>query len=48
MQRNSIRRIARYRLPALMLALCMLTSLPAHAASKEIIELQTQVQQLST
>ena len=46
MQGNSIRRIARYRLPALLLAAMMLTSLPAHAASKEIIELQTQVQQL--
>jgi len=47
MQGNSLRRIARFRLPALMLAATMLTSLPAHAASKEIIELQTQVQQLS-
>ena len=46
MQGNSIRRIARYRLPALLLAAMMLTSLPAHAASKEIIELQTPVQQL--
>jgi tol-pal system protein YbgF len=34
------------RLPLLMLALVLITSLPAHAASKEIIELQTQVQQL--
>ena len=35
-----------FRLPALMLALVLTASLPAHAASKEIIELQTQVQQL--
>jgi tol-pal system protein YbgF len=37
-------RIARF--PVLALALLLCTSLPAHAASKEMIELQTQVQQL--
>ena len=36
----------RFRFPALLLAATLLCSLPAHAASKEIIELQTQVQQL--
>jgi len=36
----------RFRLPALAVFLVLFASLPAHAASKEIIELQTQVQQL--
>ena len=40
------RRLRIARLPLLMLALVLTASLPAHAASKEIIELQTQVQQL--
>ena len=40
------RRLRIVRLPLLMLALVLTASLPAHAASKEIIELQTQVQQL--
>ncbi len=40
------RRLRIARLPLLMLALILTASLPAHAASKEIIELQTQVQQL--
>ena len=38
--------LLRYRLPILLAAAMLTTSLPAHAASKEIIELQTQVQQL--
>ncbi len=42
--RTGLPRIARF--PVLALALLLCTSLPAHAASKEIIELQTQVQQL--
>jgi tol-pal system protein YbgF len=46
MQRNPILRIARLRVPALLLAALLVPSLPAHAASKEIIELQTQVSQL--
>jgi tol-pal system protein YbgF len=46
MHRNPIQRVVRYRLPALLLAAVLMTSLPAHAASKEMIELQTQVQQL--
>lgn len=46
MQGNFLRRAVRYSLPALLLAALMLTSPPAHAASKEMIELQTQVQQL--
>jgi tol-pal system protein YbgF len=37
---------SRNRLLALLLAALLLAPLPAHAASKEIIELQTQVQQL--
>jgi tol-pal system protein YbgF len=36
----------RLRFPALLVAAVLLTSLPAHAASKEMVELQTQVQQL--
>ena len=44
MPRSSILR--NLRLPALLLAALLLTTPPAHAASKEIIELQTQVQQL--
>ena len=36
----------RLRIPALVVAAMLLTSLPAHAASKEMVELQTQVQQL--
>jgi tol-pal system protein YbgF len=36
----------RLRIPAFVVAAMLLTSLPAHAASKEIVELQTQVQQL--
>src|ERR1700722_5879069 len=44
MHRHSTLRIGRF--PVLALALLLCTSLPAHAASKEIIELQTQVQQL--
>jgi tol-pal system protein YbgF len=46
MHRKRIQSIVRYRFPALLLLAILLTSLPAHAASKEIIELQTQVQQL--
>jgi len=46
MHRNPIQSILRLRLPAFLLAAILMTSLPAHAASKEIIELQTQVQQL--
>jgi tol-pal system protein YbgF len=46
MQRRPIQRIIRLRLPVLVLAAVLSASLPAHAASKEIIELQTQVQQL--
>jgi tol-pal system protein YbgF len=46
MHRYPVHRVVRYRLPALLLAAVLMTSLPAHAASKEIIELQTQVQQL--
>jgi len=34
------------RVTAFAMAAMLLTSLPAHAASKEMIELQTQVQQL--
>ena len=41
-----IHRIGRLRLPALLLAGLFLAALPAHAASKEMIELQAQVQQL--
>jgi len=40
------RRLRIARLPLFMLAFVLAASLPAHAASKEIIELQTQVQQL--
>jgi len=36
----------RLRIPAFVVAAMLLTSLPAHAASKEMVELQTQVQQL--
>src|SRR5271156_6713744 len=36
----------RLRIPAFVVAAMLLTSLPAHAASKEIVELQTQVAQL--
>jgi len=36
----------RLRVTAFVLAAMLLTSLPAHAASKEMVELQTQVQQL--
>jgi tol-pal system protein YbgF len=36
----------RLRIPAFVVAAMLLTSLPVHAASKEIVELQTQVQQL--
>jgi tol-pal system protein YbgF len=36
----------RLRVTALVVAAMLLTSLPAHAASKEMVELQTQVQQL--
>ena len=46
MHRNPIQNLLRYRFPALFLGVVLFTSLPAHAASKEIIELQTQVQQL--
>jgi tol-pal system protein YbgF len=46
MHRNPMQRVIRYRFPALLSIAMLLTSLPAHAASKEIIELQTQVQQL--
>jgi tol-pal system protein YbgF len=46
MARNRMNTILRFRFPTLLLAAVLLTSLPAHAASKEIIELQTQVQQL--
>jgi tol-pal system protein YbgF len=46
MHRIQLHRIVRLRFPALLLALVLSASLPAHAASKEIIELQTQVQQL--
>jgi tol-pal system protein YbgF len=46
MQQNQISRRGRISIPALVLAALLFTSLPAHAASKEIIELQTQVQQL--
>jgi tol-pal system protein YbgF len=46
MQRRLIQRVVRLRLPVLVLAVVLSSSLPAHAASKEIIELQTQVQQL--
>jgi tol-pal system protein YbgF len=46
MHLTSIQRIVRLRVPALLLSVVLFASLPAHAASKEIIELQTQVQQL--
>lgn len=45
-RRLPVVRVSVARLPLLMLALVLSASLPAHAASKEIIELQTQVQQL--
>jgi tol-pal system protein YbgF len=44
MQLSRIQRIARF--PLLITAAFLIATLPAHAASKEIIELQTQVQQL--
>src|SRR5271165_4691024 len=48
---DPLHRAARSRIPVrrfsiFLLAAMLLASLPAHAASKEIIELQTQVQQL--
>ena len=52
MPTSPIQRIVRNRFPArrfslvLLAAMLVTTTLPAHAASKEIIELQTQVQQL--
>jgi tol-pal system protein YbgF len=46
MHRISIQRVLRYRFPAVAMALLLFAALPANAASKEIIELQTQVQQL--
>jgi tol-pal system protein YbgF len=46
MQRSPIFSASRLRLSAVLLATFLVASLPAHAASKEIIELQTQVQQL--
>jgi len=46
MHRIPVQSVLRLRLPAFLLAAVLMTSLPAHAASKEIIELQTQVQQL--
>ena len=46
MHRNSVQHFVRNRFPALLLAALLTTSFPAHAASKEMIELQTQVQQL--
>ncbi|WP_263357740.1 tetratricopeptide repeat protein [Acidicapsa ligni] len=46
MQLIDHRRIWRYRFAALLLAVLFIVPRPAHAASKEIIELQTQVQQL--
>ena len=52
MPTSPIQRIVRNRFPArrfsvvLLAAMLGMTTLPAHAASKEIIELQTQVQQL--
>lgn len=45
-QRIFIRPTLRLRFPTLILAALLMATLPAHAASKEIIELQTQVQQL--
>ncbi len=36
----------RFRFAALLFAVLLMTSLPAHAVSKEMVELQTQVQQL--
>jgi tol-pal system protein YbgF len=46
MQPTLIQRIVRLRFPALALSVVLFAALPTHAASKEIIELQTQVQQL--
>jgi len=46
MQPALIQRILRLRFPALALSVVLFAALPAHAASKEMIELQTQVQQL--
>jgi len=46
MHPTQIQRLVRLRFPALVLSVVLFASLPAHAASKEIIELQTQVQQL--
>jgi tol-pal system protein YbgF len=46
MQSSPIRQLIRFRLPAILLAVLILAPLPAHAVSKEMVELQTQVQQL--
>lgn len=46
MHLSRIQRITRFRFPLLITAAFLFATLPAHAASKEIIELQTQVQQL--
>jgi tol-pal system protein YbgF len=45
-QRIFTRPTLRFRFPILIMAALLMATLPAHAASKEIIELQTQVQQL--
>jgi hypothetical protein len=45
-QRTSRNRFLAFRFSVLLLAAMLVTALPAHAASKEMIELQTQVQQL--
>jgi tol-pal system protein YbgF len=45
-QRTSRNRFLAFRFSVLLLAAMLVTASPAHAASKEIIELQTQVQQL--
>jgi tol-pal system protein YbgF len=47
MDRNSLAYSIRFRLPALALATLLIVPPPANAASKEMIELQTQVQQLT-
>ena len=44
--KNLPNKLTRLRLPALLLAVLFTSSLPAHAVSKEMVELQTQVQQL--
>jgi tol-pal system protein YbgF len=46
MQSSPIRQLIRFRFPAILLASLILAPLPAHAVSKEMVELQTQVQQL--